>query len=337
MRFLVVGCGSIGKRHIRNLLTLEAGSITAFDVRPDRLQEVQQELGVHVTDDFHQTLAQDSLSAVLVCTPPSDHLPYAQPAAERGVPVFVEKPLSHSLEGVEPFLSMVEKTKIPVLVGFNFRFHPGLERVHQILEEGTLGRVLTFRAEYGQYLPDWRPGQDYRQNYSAQAKQGGGIVLDSIHELDYLTWLLGWPKEISCILGKVSALETDAEDVAEILLRLETGAIGSIHLDALRREYHRSCEIVGELGVVGWSFEKTQVSLWTVSEGRWSHLESGSSGEEGVNEMYLNEMKHFLACLQGKENPRVSAFSGKRTLEIACAAKESARTGRKIVLHGEGP
>ncbi len=330
MRFLVVGCGSIGKRHIRNLIRLGVDQVIGMDVEPERLRQAQTEFGIAVAQDFTKALNSNSMDAVLVCTPPREHLSYAREVLQRGSPLFMEKPLAHSMEEVPSFLEEVAKHKVPVLVGFNFRFEPSLQQMKQLLDSGRIGRPLSLRAEYGQYRPDRRPGQDYRKNYSAQGEQGGGIVLDSIHELDYVSWLLGRVRELVCFLDRVSPLEMDAEDVAEILLRFENGAVGSIHMDCFRPAYHRSCEVVGTEGILQWSFEDQRVRLYTASRKEWEEFRRGQTHD--VNEMYLKEMEHFLACLKGEAKPAVEAWEAAQILDLACAAKESSQTGRKVFL-----
>lgn len=329
MRFLVVGCGSIGKRHIRNLLQLNAGEIFGYDVRADRLEEAHKQFDIVIFKDFNQALDQN-MDAVLVCTPTSLHLPYAHQAVERGLHVFIEKPLSHSLEGVDSLLSEVAKSKVVMLVGGNFRFHHGLVLVKQMLGERRIGRPLFARVQFGQYLPDWHPWEDYRQGYSSQKSLGGGIILDSIHELDYITWLLGEVDEVCCFAEKLSTLEINTEDVAEILLHFENGAMGEIHMDYVQRTYNRSCEIVGEEGTILWSYKDNSVSFYSASEQRW-HVFKWESGCN-TNEMYVLEMKHFLACLKGEQQSQLDGMGAKRVLQLALAAKESAQLGHKVVL-----
>ena len=329
MKFLVVGCGSIGKRHIRNLLNLNAGEIVAFDVRQDRLEEVRSEFDVATCDDFAQGI-EGRVDAVLVCTPTALHLRYAHFAVEHGLPVFVEKPLSDSMEGVDRFLGEVADNGLVALIGCNFRFHLGLMLVKQMLDEGKIGRPICIRAEFGQYLPDWHPWEDYRQGYSASKSLGGGIILDSVHEIDYVTWMLGNVIEVCCFAGKLSDLEIETEDVAELLLRFDDGALGEIHVDYVQRAYNRSCKIVGDEGTLLWSYQDNTVSFYTASAERWQVFEW--PGSYDANEMYLREMEHFLACLTGAEQPQLDAVGAKRVLELALAAKESAQCGRKVLL-----
>lgn len=220
--FLVVGCGSIGKRHIGNLIARGAGEILAFDVRADRRREVESQFGVeslgHLEDAWKRRP-----NVALITVPTNLHIPLALQAAEHGCHLFIEKPLSDRLEGVDQLLEAVRVRNPVTLVGCNMRFHPGLMMVKKLLEEGTIGRVVAARVEVGQYLPDWHPWEDCRHAYSAHRDLGGGVILDAIHEIDYIRWMLGEVEAIACFAGKLGHLEIEAEDTAAILLRFADG------------------------------------------------------------------------------------------------------------------
>lgn len=329
MKFLVVGGGSIGRRHLQNLKQLAAGELMVFDIQEERGREVAKQNEAQFCPTFEQGLLQKP-DAVLVCTPTSQHIPYALTAIQNDCHLFIEKPISHSLEGVDELVKTAVKRKRVVLVGCNFRFHWGIKLARQWVEAGKIGRVLFADAEFGQYLPDWHPWEDYRQGYSAQKALGGGVILDSIHELDYLYWFWGKIKEVYALADKLSRLEIDVEDMAEIILRFSNGIVARVHLDYLQRPYHRSLKIVGEEGVITWSFTDNNVGWFSGKEGRW-HI-SRKKTPYDVNEMYVEEMKHFLCCLEGEESPLVDARAGEYTLSLALAAKQSAERRCPVIL-----
>jgi len=329
MRTLVVGCGSIGKRHIRNLQALEAGEIIAHDVQPERCHEVEREYGVKAYTNLEEALAQKPAVA-LVCTPTSLHIPPALFAARNSCHLFIEKPLSHSLDGVDELLQIVTEKGLVTLVGCNMRFHPSIVLVKELLEKESIGRVLCARVQAGQYLPDWHPWEDYRQGYSANMSLGGGVILDGIHEIDYISWLLGEVSRIFCFSGKLSSLEIDTEDTAEILLWFKSGAMAEVHLDYVQRSYGRSCQIIGEEGTILWDFSDKQVKLYSAETKEWQAFPDELDYD--TNQMYVEEMKHFIQCLEGKAKPMQDINGGKKILEIALAAKESTKTGKVINL-----
>jgi predicted dehydrogenase len=321
-RFLVIGCGSIGKRHIGNLIALNERDILAFDVMPDRRREVQSLFGVSVLDNLVDAWKAGP-DVVVVTAPTSLHLSAAIEAAQRRCHLFIEKPLSHNREGLEDLQDLVRKKGLLTLVGCNMRFHPGVQRIKKMLEDGAIGRTMAIRAEFGQYLPDWHPGEDYRQGYSARSELGGGIILDAIHEIDYIRWLAGEVDTVACLCGKIGSLEIDTEDTAAILLRFTNGAIGEIHMDYLQRAYTRTCRIIGEEGTIRWDHAAKTVACYSAGNRAWQSLRDPTDWEP--NRMYLDEFRHFLACLAGNEKPCQDVFEATRVLKIALAARESAR------------
>ena len=250
-------------------------------------------------------------------------------AAREGCHLFIEKPVAHALEGVDELREEVRTRGLATLVGCNFRFHPGLRHVKTLLEDDAIGTVVSARAQFGQYLPDWHPWEDYRLGYSAQKSLGGGVTLDRIHEIDYLRWLLGDVTEVCAMIGRLSHLEIDTEDTAEILLRFASGAFASIHLDYVRRTYDCSLEIVGEEGTVHWSYQDHRVRWRLAGQDSWQVLEW--PGYDG-NDMYVDELRHFLRVLGGEESSELDAAEGARVLAIAWAAKVGATEKRTVAL-----
>lgn len=332
MCWLVIGCGSIGKRHISNLKQLGVEDVIVQDVSIARCQEVAQEFGIKTFIDVEEAILQKP-EVALVCTPTSLHIQPAILAAQKGCHLFIEKPLSHSMQGVHELLNIVKKNNLITLVGCNMRFHPGVAGMKALLDKGKIGRVLCARLQGGSYLPDWHPWEDYRLSYSARKELGGGVILDGIHELDYIRWFLGEVEEVSCVAGKLSELEIETEDMAEILLKFSSGAVAEVHLDYLQRAYSRSCQLIGEEGTILWDFNENDIKYYLAESKEWQicPLER----EPDVNRMYIEEMKHFIACLSGKENPAQDVFQGKKALQIALAARDSSARGRTIRLNSE--
>ncbi|HEY2990938.1 MAG TPA: Gfo/Idh/MocA family oxidoreductase [Candidatus Binatia bacterium] len=330
-RVLVVGCGSIGKRHIRNLKTLGAGEIAAFDVQAERRAEAASIGGVRAVEDLAEAWSWNP-DVALVTVPNSFHLPMAMEAARRDCHLFIEKPLSHRLDGVEDLLNIVRDRKLVTLVGCNMRFHPGLKRIKALLDEGAIGRVVAARVEGGQYLPDWHPWEDYRRGYSARAELGGGIILDGVHEIDYLRWMLGEVGAVACFAGHLARLDIDTEDTAGILLRFLNGTIGELHLDYVQRIYSRSVQIVGDEGTIRWDYTTGEVRWYSAEARGWQVFPNPPDWE--ANQMYLDEMRHFLRCLTREERPLADVWEGKRTLQVALAAKASSACGEMIQLGG---
>ena len=328
MKILVVGCGSIGERHISNLKTLSADEIIVCDTNPERLALMKGKYGIQETYTELQKAMEQGIDAVLVCTPPSIHIPIALNAIDYKAHVFIEKPMSNSLDGVDELIKSASKNGLIICVGYNFRFHQGLKLVKEMVDKAEIGKVLSARAEFGQYLPDWRPWQDYGQSYTAKKDLGGGIILDGSHEIDYMRWFLGDIEQLFCFAGKISNLEVETEDVAEILLKFKRSAIGEIHLDFVRPGYSRTCELIGEEGVIIWDYSGKFVKIYSSKSKKWDIFNIDAD----PNDMYIEEMRNFINSVCRIEKPLIDGNEGKKTLQLALAANESAESGRVLKL-----
>ena len=329
MNIFVVGCGSIGERHIRNLIDISSHNIIVFDTSKERLDFIKERYDVETHDNIEQCFEYD-IDAVIVCTPPNTHIQVAEQAIAHGAHVFIEKPISDRFDGLDDLIEKATDNKKIISIGYCFRFSEGLKMIKSLIDSGKLGRILSVKAEFGQYLPDWRPWQNYKQSYTAKKELGGGIILDGSHEIDYLYWLVGDVKEVFCYADKISDLEVETEDTAEILLRFSNGAIGEIHLDFIQRAYSRNCKIIGEKGTLTWDFGEHKVSLYLADSKEWEIYDV----DVDVNLMYIEEMKHFLQCINGLSMPLIDAAQGKRVLEIVLAAKESSENKTIIDISG---
>ncbi|MCD4730067.1 MAG: Gfo/Idh/MocA family oxidoreductase [Bacteroidales bacterium] len=327
IKILVVGCGSIGERHIRNLIKISNHTIFAFDTSRERLDYIKTKYDVITGNNLEQCY-ENEIDAVIVCTPPSTHVQIADQALDNGAHVFVEKPLSHEINGIQELMERSNRENKIISIGYCFRFTQGLKLVKDIIDEGKLGNLLSARAEFGQYLPDWRPWQNYKQSYTARKDLGGGIILDGSHEIDYLYWLMGNVKKVFCFADKISDLDVDTEDTAAILLRFSNGAIGEIHLDFTQRAYSRNCKIVCEKGTILWDFGEKKVHVFSSENNEWNSYDVDADS----NSMYIEEMKHFLGCVNGNLTPIIDVAQGKRVLEIALAAKISSEKGMPLQI-----
>ena len=322
MIILVVGCGSIGERHIRNLIDISSHNIIAFDTSKERLDVMKELFNVETCDNIERCFDCD-IDAVIICTPPNTHIQVAEQAIAHGAHVFIEKPISDRFDDLDELIENAANDKKIISIGYCFRFSEGLKMVKSFIDSGKLGRILSIKAEFGQYLPDWRPWQNYKQSYTAKKDLGGGIILDGSHEIDYLYWLVGDVREVFCFADKISDLEVETEDTAEILLRFSNGAIGEIHLDFTQGTYSRNCKIIGETGTLIWDFGEQKIRFYSVDSKEWETYDVDAD----ANLMYIEEIKHFLECIDSSSIPLIDAAQGKRVLEIALAAKESSENG----------
>jgi predicted dehydrogenase len=344
MKALFIGLGGIGQRHARNLRALlqDRVEIHAYRVRrrtqtlTDKLEvepaaNLEEKYNVHVHSDLDEALAIGPL-AVFICNPSSLHVPCALQAARAGCHLFVEKPLSHNLDQVDELIDLVHTKSLVGLVAYQLRFHPCIKRLRAIVTEGLLGQVLAARVEVGEHLPDWHRYEDYRQMYAARADQGGGVILSQIHEFDYLYWLFGLPQRLFTVGGHFSGLEIDVEDVASSVLEFNVGGrpvAVQVHQDYVQRPAARGCMVLGDAG-------KVIVNLREPALVRYDKMgemveEQSFAGLER-NQLFLDEMSHFLACIRGEATPVVSLADGAQSLRMAVAARQSLAVRRVVEL-----
>ena len=198
---------------------------------------------------------------MVICTPNNLHIPIALKACEENCHIFTEKPLSHNLDNVDRLIKLAEERNLVLMVGYCLRFHPALIFIKKVIDERKIGNILSFRFEVGSYLPEWRPGSDYRKNYAVSPSSGGGVILDLSHEIDYIQWLGGKVREVFCYSDTLSDLEIKTEDTAEILLRFENRAIGEVHMDYVQRAPRRDYQIIGDKGTILCDYNEETVKV----------------------------------------------------------------------------
>ncbi len=273
MKFVIVGLGSIGKRHKENLETLG-----------------QKVIPAHHRDNLEQIIATEKPDGVLVCTPTSQHLQPALTALAADLPAFIEKPLSHNLDGVD-------QLKGKILVGYCLRFDRSLQEFKQQVDHVKPSEIKSVKIVAKSFLPDWHPGSNYTQSYSAKKEFGGGVLLDLSHEIDYALWFFGAFRSVTAKLEKSPELDIETEAIANLNLEFESGVKTNIYLSYASRLPARFCEIVTDSKTLRWDFVAN-------------------------NDMYLEEMKHFINVAAGKQQPLITAADGIKVLQVIETAKQ---------------
>lgn len=322
-RILIVGLGSIGSRHAR----LARETIPGVQIAALRHRECDD----IPTDgiDYCFTSPDEAMrfrpQAAVISNPASHHLEFALPLARAGVHLLVEKPIACASEGVHELIDICQAKDAILMVAYNQRFSPALQRFRESLGNELIGRVLSVRAEVGQYLPGWRPGVDYRNTVSARAELGGGVLLELSHEIDYLRWLFGDIQWVSAVLRAQSDLEIDVEDTALLTLGFagrngEKPLIASLNIDFVRQDSIRTCVAIGESGTLKWNAINGTVELFKKGESSWQTLFSSSPQRD---ESYVAEWHHFLGCIGKGTPPLISGQDGLAVLNVIQAARLS--------------
>lgn len=327
MKFIIAGFGSIGRRHLRNLRELGQTDLVLLRSGRSTLPDDEvRELPVVTTIEEALALKPDG---IVIANPTALHLPLAIPALEAGAAVMMEKPITGDPAEAAAAAETLKAGHGRFLMGFQYRFHPGLLEVKRRIERVEIGRVLSYRVTWGEYLPGWHPWEDYRQSYAARADLGGGVLATLCHPLDYCTWLFGDTARIWGYNGKISDLELNVDDVAEIGLVHGSGVIGSIHLDYYRRVGRNDAEFVGTEGILRWRNDDGQVCL--IKPNEETEIWFPPEGFER-NWLFLDEMRHFIEVASGKADPSCTVDDGLRSMQMIDAVRRSMAEGRFVQL-----
>jgi predicted dehydrogenase len=325
---LIVGLGSIGRRHLANLRALGWTRIRAVRTRGSSPAETELD-GLPVDRDLSTALARCPL-AVIVSNPSALHLAVALDAARAGAHLLIEKPLSDDLHGVADLESLVADGRLAALVGFQFRFNPGLRQIRAWLRSGAIGSVISVQVHWGEYLPDIHPWEDYRAGYAARPELGGGVLLTLSHPFDYLRWMLGEIAHVSAIESRRDALALSVDTCVDVTARFVSGASAHIHLNFVERPPNHQLTVVGTEGTITWNDADSAARRYCVDTRRWETIPAPAGFER--NWMFYDEMRHFLACLRGDEQPMCTIADGRAALEVALAARQ-AISGTRIPAH----
>ncbi len=346
-RCLFIGLGGIGQRHLRNLRALLGDSVevVAHRVRRERqtlddtLQvvpgvDLEKKYGVEVYSELDAALARKP-DIAFITNPSSLHVPVALAAARQGCHLFIEKPLSHSLEQLSELSTLCEEQRLVTCVAYQLRYHPGFLRLQELLSAGAVGRLLSVRAEVGEYLPGFHPYEDYRRMYASQSALGGGVTLSQIHEVDYLCALFGTPRRVFSMGGRVSSLEVDVDDVALSLLEFARPGGGplfvELHQDFWQRPAQRSCTVVGERGKLVWSLSGR---FFEHCDEAGQVLERQDYARFPRNQAFMDELANFLGCVIRGEPCSPSLEDGALSLQVALAQLSSQHDGNQKKIEG---
>jgi len=331
---LVVGLGSIGRRHIEILKEIYP------DVKIALLRHNNCELDeneTQIVDDCY-TDYKDALmfkpDVAIISNPATLHIDIALKCAAAGIHLFVEKPIAADILGVQKLIDLCHNNGVMLMTAYNLRFLPSLNYLNDVIQQGKIGNILSVRAEVGQYLPNWRPGSDYRQSVSAQKKLGGGVLTELSHEVDYLLWLFGDVEWVTAHLSHQSNLEIDVEDTVYILLGFKQTKsckplTASLNMDFIRHDTTRKCEVIGEKGTLIWNAVIGKVEYFSERGNAWEEL---FIDMPEVNFTYREQIKHFISCVEKGTAPYVSGVDGLKALTLIDAVKKSNSLAQRVYI-----
>ena len=326
-KILVVGYGSIGKRHVENLLSISNLEIIVCTKRND-INKLKKHTKVYHT--INQSL-KEKPDIGIIANETSLHIPTAIKLAKEGLDLFLEKPLSNSLKDIEKLRAIVKKNKLITQMGCNLRFHPCIKKIKNLIEQQKIGKIISAQVQCCSYLPDYHRWEDYRKSYAARKDLGGGVILTQIHEIDYMYWFFQEAENVISMSGKFSDLDVTAEDYAPSLLKFKNKIIGELHLDYFQRPEFRSCKIRGTKGEIYWDSVDNCVDVFNMNKKRWeTKFDSGFSNNLDTYSSYVEELKHFLKCVKRRKETINDLEQGVTTLKIALAIKKASKLMRSV-------
>lgn len=319
-RLLIVGLGSIGKRHLRLARKLLPYSKIA-------VLRHKFELTIPEEADYSFSKLSEALDfspdLAVIANPANYHLSVALPLAKNGVHLLIEKPLSTTIKSATELLDSCKKTNALLSIGYNLRFLSSLQKFKSLLDAEQIGDVWSVRSEMGQFLPIWRTGSDYRKSVSAQLALGGGVLLELSHEIDYLRWIFGEVEWVQAVLAQQSDLEIDVEDTAHLILgfvakKNKSQIIATLNLDFIRQDTVRSCTAVGKLGSLRWNGIDGTVELWISSRHGWQEV---YKHQEERDQSYIEEWNNIITCIDQGGTPMITGEDGLKVMYVIEAAR----------------
>lgn len=303
MNILIIGIGSMGKRRIRNLQYINTTyNIYGYDIKAERCSEAQALFSIHVCDDLSQVLPW--MDAVIISTPPDQHIKYAMQCAKNNIPFFIEA--SVISEGMDDLIKLVKTNNTLAAPSCTMLFHPAVEKIFEIVSSGQLGNLCSFTYHSGQYLPDWHPWEDIGDFYVSKKETGGCREIVAF-ELTWLTHTFGSIVDIKGYKGHLSHINADIDDVYQCLMKFDSGLLGHLMVDVVSREAVRSFRLVGDLGTLEWNWNEDCLKLYSALCKKWKIIPYYTlPATEGYNpkiteEMYIKELKAFLDAIENKK------------------------------------
>lgn len=318
MRALIIGTGSIGRRHVESLQALAAGTEFVLLRRGGKTDDYSASLKSTVVGTMAEALDRKPDLAV-IATPSALHIDSLLPVIKAAIPFYVEKPVVTTRDqSIAVAATLGNRFRAPTLVGCNLRFLPSLHTLRRLLPDA--GRIVRASFQAGQWLPDWRKGRDYRSDYSADGALGGGVIFDLVHELDAVRWLLGDFTDVRGVGGSFSSLALKSEDTAVLTLGRREGPAVSVGLDYVSRRPVRRYELVGEKATLAWDLPERRLTRGTAQG-----VETIDTGPDGfdVAATYRTAMKEFLDAVRSGQPTSQDVHEGLKSADLAIRAKEN--------------
>tara|TARA_B110000977_G_scaffold201678_1_gene297721 strand:+ start:6603 stop:7562 length:960 start_codon:yes stop_codon:yes gene_type:complete len=315
-KLLICGVGSIGERHVNNLISLGYKDIILYRTKNKKLRTVKKNLTSY--NNLSEALKKKPDIAI-ICNPTHLHLETAIKCIQSKCHVFIEKPISQNLKGYKKLKDSIIKHKRHAIVGYMMRYHPCIIKMKKWIDEKKIGKIIHFKSEWGEYMPAWHPWENYKTSYAGKKEMGGGPVLTLSHEIDLCLLFCGEYNKVSGNFNSISDLKLNTEDLADILISFKSGACANIHLNYLSRPSSRRVDIIGSKGQISFNYYENQAKLFI--NGKQTKAFSASKKFDR-NELFINEIKDFLIKIENKNPTTRNIDHAFKIVKIANMAKK---------------
>lgn len=330
LNLLVVGVGSIGKRHINNLKYFNK-NIDIVDVSKKRINECKNKFKFIKNSflNYKDAIKEQNYDAIFICTPPHKHLEIAFYAAKNRINIFLEKPLGMNTKGWDKVIKLCLKYKLINYVAYCHRHINYIKLAKKLLKKRIIGKVVSGNIRWGSYLPDWHPWEKYNSFYMAKKEQGGGALMDESHGIDLLRYLVGEVKEVFAVVDTISNLKITSDDNAFLTLRMKNKSLFHINFDLHSRHPRLSLEILGTLGNLIIDRVKNEVKYFNANNKKWKIFKFSKAD---LFKMYLTQADHFLNSVIKKQKPIIDILDGVKTQKVIDTSFLSSKKKKMIKI-----
>ncbi len=324
--YLVIGSGTMARRYITILNDiLKNPKINCLP--SSKNSSISTYPGINNLFESLDEALESSPQSVFIASPATTHLFYATPFLKRRIPTLIEKPLSHSIEEIKKYKTILDKSENYTEVAYCLRYLPSAKIFKEIIQNNEqVTSIYKVIIEVGQYLPDWRPELDYRKSVSANKAKGGGVLLELSHEIDYINWIFGPINEVICSLSNSGGLEINSEDSVDAIISAGKLPI-NLHMDFLQRKPVRYCKVIGKEGNLIWDVLSDSIFFE-------NHHKQNSIIYQRIefekDYMYRKMIEEFLKMSIKSPKPNVKISDANAVLDIIQAMRLSSKTKKTV-------
>jgi predicted dehydrogenase len=327
LKLLLVGYGSIGKRHIKNLSKFS--NLEIIVCTSQKTDSLLKKYCSFVSNNIDDCILQHP-DAAIIANESYLHIKYSLKLAKNGIHLFIEKPLATSMKNVKKLLQITNRKKLITLMGCHLRFHPCISEIKNCLDNEELGKILSVQIQNGSYLPDWHPYEDYSTSYASSEQKSGGIALSCIHEIDYMYWFFGKINGIISLSRKVSDLKISTNDLSSTIISFKKNFLAEIHLDFFQKPSNRYCKIIGSKSSLYWNANSNNLKKYDLKTGKWNTIIKIPNFK--LNQIYLDELTYFLNCVKENKKTFNDLKTGIAVLEIGLGINKAAKKEKMVKI-----